>query len=72
MEQQILLLVSLKGEQELQHHKAEQVYKQLKENMALSKSDSNLEILMFNLQLSLPIPVLLTLCFININSGDTI
>ena len=45
---------------ELHKRKAERAYQQLKENTAYSKSHPDTECLTFNLEKSLPTPVLMT------------
>ena len=48
------------GEWDLHKAKAERAYQQLKEDTALSRSRSDLELLTFDLEQSLPTPVLTT------------
>ena len=50
----------LMGEWDLHKAKAERAYQQLKEDTALSRSRSDLELLTFDLEQSLPTPVLTT------------
>jgi hypothetical protein len=50
----------LSGEWELHKRKAERAYQQLKEDTALSKSTSDVDTITFDLQQSLPTPVLTT------------
>ena len=50
----------LNGEWELHKRKAERAYQQLKEETALSKSTSDVDAITFDLQQSLPTPVLTT------------
>ena len=50
----------LNGEWELHKRKAERAYQQLKEDTALSKSTSDVDAITFDLQQSLPTPVLTT------------
>ena len=50
----------LRGEWELHKRKAERAYQQLKEDTALSKSTSNVDAITFDLEQSLPTPVLTT------------
>ena len=50
----------LMGEWDLHKAKAERAYQQLKEDTALSRSRSDLEVLTFDLEQSLPTPVLTT------------
>ena len=52
--------MNLRGELELHLRRAERAYQQLKEDTALSKSDRNVLLLTFDLQQSLPTPVLTT------------
>ncbi len=52
--------MQLRGEWELHLRKAERAYQQLKEDTALSNSDPNVLVLTFDLQQSLPTPVLTT------------
>ena len=53
-------LGQLRGEWELHLCKAERSYQQLKEDTALGKSDPNVLVITFDLQQSLPTPVLTT------------
>ena len=48
------------GEWDLHKAKAERAYQQLKEDIALSRSSSNVELLTFDFEQSLPTPVLTT------------
>ena len=48
------------GEWDLHKRRAERAYQQMKEDVALSKSDSTIELLTFDLEQSLPTPVLTT------------
>ena len=50
----------LKAEWELHHRKAERSYQQLKEDSALAKSNPDVDTITFDLQQSLPTPVLTT------------
>ena len=52
--------VRLRGEWELHKRKAERTYQQLREDFALCKGDPNTEVLTFDLEQSLPTPVLTT------------
>ena len=69
-EQDGATLAQLKGEWELHLCKAEHIHHQLKEDTGLSKPDPNVMLVTFDLQHSLPTPVLTTnIFFINANSG---
>ena len=59
-EQDKATVTQLKGEWELHLCKAECAYQQLKEDTALSKCDPNVMLVTFDLQQSLPTPVLTT------------
>ena len=49
---------TLKGQWELHKHKAERAYHQLREDTAQSQGDPNLDVITFDLQQSLPTPLL--------------
>lgn len=53
-------LLKLQSEWELHKRKAERAYQQMREDSALAHSDSSVEMLTFDLQRSLPTPVLTT------------
>ena len=53
-------LMQVQGEWDLHKRKAERAYQSLREDIALSQSDSNYDLLTFDLEQALPTPVLTT------------